>query len=80
MTSSFAAYVIIHTARQKMIDLNSTHHDGNITGNQQISSHNDKTTPHSNIATVHMTKLQNIKTVLQDQRNKDYIKKLWLSI
>ena len=27
-----------------------------------------------------MTKLQNIKTILQNQRNKDYIKRLWLSI
>ena len=91
MTSSFAPYVIINTAPQKKT---STHHDGNITGNQQISSHNDKTTPHSdkttphndktsphnNIATVHYDKLQNIKTILEDQRSKNYIRKLWLSI
>ena len=59
MTSSFAPYVIINTARQK-----TSHHDGNITGNQQISPHNDetsqhnKTTPHNtcNIATVHYDK------------------------
>ena len=44
MTSSFAPYVIINTACQKKT---STHHDGNITGSQQISSHNDKTTPHN---------------------------------
>ena len=96
MTSSFAPYVIINTARQKT----STHLDGNITGNQQISSHNDKISPHNDkphhimtkshhIIKPHhiiilpqytMTKVQNIKTVLQDQRNKEYIRKLWLSI
>ena len=86
MTSSFAPYVIINTARQKMT---STHHDGNITGNQQISAHNDKTTSHNDKTSPHskiilpqytMTKLQNIKTILQEQRNKDCIRKLWLSI
>ena len=79
MTSSFAPYVIINTARQKMT---STHHDGNITGNQQISPHNDKTSPHSKIILPQytMTKLQNVKTILQDQRNKDCLRKLWLSI
>ena len=52
-TSSFAPYVIFNTASQTKT---STLHDGNITGNQQISSHNDKTTPHNNIATVHYDK------------------------
>ena len=55
MTSNFAPNVIINTARQKKT---SARHDGNITGNQQISSHNDKTTPHNNIATVHYDKTQ----------------------
>ena len=51
MTSSFAPYVIINTARQNKT---STHHDGNIAGNQKIlASHNDKTSPHNNTATVH---------------------------
>ena len=69
-------YVIINTAHPKKT---STHHDGNITGNQQISSHNDKiNTPV--VPQYTMTKLQNIKTLLQDQRNKDYIRKLCLSI
>ena len=70
MTSIFAPSMFINTARQKKT---STHQDGNITGNQQISSH-------YNIATVHYDKLQNINTILEDQRNKDYIRKLWLSI
>ena len=80
MTSRFSFYVIINTARQKKT---STHHDGNSARKQQTSSYNDKTsspndktTPHSNFSTVHYDKTPKP----QDQKNKDYIRKLWLSI
>ena len=81
-------YVIINTAHQKKT---STHHDGN----KQVTSKSRHimTKPHhimtkpchimtkpDHIIKPHHTKLQNIKTILHHQRNKDYIKKVWLSI
>ena len=53
MTSSFAPYAIINTARQKKT---STDHDGNTIRDHQISSHNDKTLPHNVKTTPHNDK------------------------
>ena len=66
MTSSFSLYVIINTARQKKT---SKQPDGNTTGNQETSSHNDKITPHNYVATVHYDKTPKRQDKkLQDQK------------
>ena len=85
MTSSFAPYTSVMETQQ--ITIKSCH--------IMTKPHHILTKPHHIMARAHliikphhviilsqytMTKLQNIKTILQDQRNKDYVRKLWLSI